>query len=309
MKTLLFKSDIERGDLWLDAFAAQAPDFKVSTLPYEGDPEDVDYALVWAPPAGELKRYPNLKAIFSVGAGIDHLKSDPELPDLPVVRMVEPGLTSGMTEYVVWAVLHHHRFMLDYAEQQREGRWEEINQIPAPRRRVGILGLGHLGRDAAEKLAVFGFQLSGWSRTAKDLPGVTCHHGEDGLKNFLEETEILIALLPFTPETDGIINAETLGHLPKGATLINVGRGGLQVEEDILAALDSGRLSGATLDVFREEPLPPDSPFYSHPRVVVTPHIASMTIPETAVTAVLEQIRRFEAGEPLEHTVDFKRGY
>ena len=309
MKTLLFKSDIERGGLWLDAFAEQAPDLKVSTFPYEGDPEDVDYALVWAPPRGDLKRYPNLKAIFSVGAGIDHLKSDPELPDLPVVRMVEPGLTAGMTEYVVWAVLHHHRFMLDYAQQQRDAHWEEINQVSAARRRVGILGLGHLGQDAAEKLAIFGFQLSGWSRSAKSVPGVTCHHGAEGLKDFLAETEILVALLPLTPETDGILNAETFGRLPKGAALINVGRGGLQNEEDLLAALDSGRLSGATLDVFRDEPLPSDSPFYSHPRVVMTPHIASMTIPETAVTEVLRQIRRYEAGEPLEHTVDFKRGY
>ena len=309
MKTLLFKSDIERGGLWLDAFAAQAPDLKVETFPYDGDPEAVDYALVWSPPPGELKRYPNLKVIFSVGAGIDHLKNDPELPDLPVVRMVEPGLTAGMTEYVVWAVLHHHRYMLDYAEQQRERRWEEINQIPAVRRRVGILGLGHLGRDAAEKLAVFGFPLSGWSRSEKNVPGVRCHHGDAGLKAFLAESEILVALLPWTAETDGILNAETLGQLPKGAALINVGRGGLQVEADLVAALDSGQLSGATLDVFREEPLPSDSPFYDHPRVVVTPHIASMTIPETAVGAVLEQIRRFEAGQPLEHTVDFKRGY
>lgn len=309
MTTLLFKSDIERGGLWLDAFAEQAPDLKVEVWPYEGDPAAIDYALVWSPPPGELKRYPNLKVIFSVGAGIDHLKNDPELPDLPVVRMVEPGLTAGMTEYVVWAVLHHHRFMLDYAEQQRERRWDELNQIAANRRRVGILGLGHLGQDAAEKLAVFGFQLSGWSRTPKQVPGVACHHGDDGLRAFLAETEILVALLPWTAETDGILNAETLGLLPKGAAVINVGRGGLQVEEDLLAALDSGQLSGATLDVFREEPLPADSPFYSHPRVVVTPHIASMTIPETAVAAVLKQIRRCEAGEALQHTVDFERGY
>ena len=247
--------------------------------------------------------------IFSVGAGIDHLKNDPELPALPVVRMVEPGLTAGMTEYVVWAVLHHHRFMLDYAEQQRERRWEELNQIAARRRRVGILGLGHLGQDAAEKLALFGFPISGWSRGPKQVPGVTCHHGAEGLKAFLAETDILVALLPWTEETDGILNAETLGRLPKGAALINVGRGGLQVEEDIVAALDSGQLSGATLDVFREEPLPADSPFYGHPRVVMTPHIASMTIPETAVAAVLAQIRRFEAGQELQHTVDFERGY
>lgn len=309
MKTLLFKSDIERGGLWLDAFAEQAPDLKIEVWPYDGDPAAIDYALVWAPPAGELKSYPNLKVIFSVGAGIDHLKKDPELPELPVVRMVEPGLTAGMTEYVVWAVLHHHRFMLDYAAQQREERWEEINQIAARRRRVGILGLGHLGQDAAEKLAVFGFPLSGWSRTEKQVPGVRCHHGEAGLKDFLAESEILVALLPWTPETDGILDAATLAQLPRGAAVINAGRGGLQVEDDLLEALDSGQISGATLDVFREEPLPAGSRFYSHPRVVMTPHIASMTIPETAVGAVLEQIRRYEAGEELQHTVDFKRGY
>ena len=250
-----------------------------------------------------------MKVIFSIGAGIDHLRNDPELPDLPIVRMVEPGLTAGMTEYVVWAALGHHRFMIEYANQRRAKDWEEISQIPTNRRRVGILGLGHLGQDAAEKLRVFGFPVSGWARSPKDVPGVTSYHGEDQLDDFLAQSDILIGLLPHTPETAGLLNSSTLAKLPKGAAVINAGRGGLVVDEDLIAALDSGHLSGATLDVFHEEPLPKDHPFWDHPKVVVTPHIASMTIPDTAAGEIVRQIKRFEAGETLEHTGDLSKGY
>jgi glyoxylate/hydroxypyruvate reductase A len=309
MKTLLFKSDIERGGLWLDAFAAQAPDLKVSTFPYEGDPEAVDYALVWSPPPGELKRYPNLKVIFSVGAGIDHLKNDPELPDLPVVRMVEPGLTAGMTQFVVMACLMIHRSMIDYRNQQLARHWEEISQRSTGNRRIGILGLGHLGGDAARKLTTFGFPVSGWSRSRKQIEGVTSYAGEEALAEFLGRTDILVSLLPLTAETEDMIDAKLLAGLPKGAAFISAGRGKQVVEEDLLAALDSGQIGGAILDVFREEPLPADSPFWGHERVIVLPHVASMTDPVTAVGAVVENIRRIQSGaEPL-HRVDLDKGY
>ena len=307
---LLIKTDIDRGNAWADALAANYPELTVYTWPYEGDPAAIDYALVWQPPRGELKRYPNLKAIFSVGAGIDHLASDPDLPEgIPVVRMVEPGLTAGMSEYVVLAVLNHHRFMLDYAAQRREKVWEEIPQLPADARQVGILGLGVLGRDALDKLKPFGFRLAGWSRSPKAITGVTCFHGSGGLDEMLVETDILVCLLPLTPETTGLLNAETFAKLPAGATVINVGRGGHLVEDDLLEALDSGQIGGATLDVFQTEPLPEDHPFWEHPRVFMTPHIASMTVPETAVRAVVANIQRLEAGEALQHVVDLKRGY
>jgi glyoxylate/hydroxypyruvate reductase A len=307
---LLLKTDIDRGDSWHRAFRALEPDLEIVDWPYDGDPARIDAALVWMPPKGELRRYPNLKAIFSIGAGIDHLATDPELPEgVPIVRMVEPGLTGGMVEFVVMSVLYHHRFMLDYAAQQRGKVWRELEQIATSARRVGILGLGVLGTACAEKLAGFGFRVAGWSRGPKDVADVESFHGADGLEPFLNRTDILVCLLPLTPETDGLVNVRTLGALPRGAAFVSVGRGGQVVEEDLLAALDSGQLGGATLDVFREEPLPPESPFWTHPRVVVTPHIASMIITETAAEAVVENIRRLRAGRPLLHVVDLEKGY
>ncbi len=307
---LLFKSDLDRAGNWERSLKSCDPDLDLRVWPDAGDPNDIDYALVWQPPPGELRTYPNLKVIFSVGAGIDHLSSDPDLPEgVPIVRMVEPGLTAGMGEFVVMSALAHHRFMLDYAQQARAEVWEEISQISTASRRVGIMGLGVLGRGAAEKLAPFGFPLVGWSRSPKQVPGVACYHGQDGLKPFLAGCDILVCLLPLTAETRGILNAETLAAMPRGAAVINVARGGHLVEEDLLAALESGQISGATLDVFREEPLPKGHPFWQHPRVVLTPHIASMTIPETAAKAVMDNIQRFEAGQPLTDVVDLDRGY
>ncbi len=307
---LLLKSDIDRGGDWQRALVACEPDMTVHDWPYDGDPAKIEFALVWGPPRGALRRFPNLKAIFSVGAGIDHLSSDPDLPEgVPVVRMVEPGLTAGMTEFVILGVLTHHRFMLDYAAQQRAKVWREIPQIPTSRRTVGIMGLGVLGSDAAEKIAALGFDVAGWSRRPKEQPGITSFHGEDGFQPFLARSEILVCMLPLTSETEGILNARTFAALPRGAALISIGRGGHTVEADLLAALESGHIGGATLDVFREEPLPPDSPFWTHPRVILTPHIASMTIPDSAAAAVIANIRRLRAGKPLEHVVDIGRGY
>ncbi len=307
---LLFKSDIDRGDSWRRVLLELEPGLDLREWPEIGDPNDIEYALVWKPPQGELKTYPNLKAIFSLGAGIDHLASDPELPrDVPVVRMVEPGLTAGMTEFVIMSVLYHHRFMLDYAAQARAHRWREIDQVPAWERRVGIMGLGVLGGDAAEALVGLRFDVAGWSGSPKDLPGVTSFHGADGFLPFLNRSDILVCLLPLTPETTDILDARAFAALPKGAALISVGRGPQVVEEDLLAALDSGHLDGATLDVFREEPLPTDSPFWDHPRVVVVPHVASMTIARGACEFVIDNIRRFEAGQPLRHVVDLNKGY
>ncbi len=307
---LLFKSDIDRGDSWRRVLLELEPGLDLRDWPEIGDPNDIEYALGWKPPQGELKTYPNLKAIFSLGAGIDHLASDPELPkDVPVVRMVEPGLTAGMTEFVIMSVLYHHRFMLDYAAQARAHRWREIDQVPAWERRVGIMGLGVLGGDAAEALVGLRFDVAGWSGSPKNLPGVTSFHGADGFLPFLNRSDILVCLLPLTPETTDILDARAFAALPKGASLISVGRGPQVVEEDLLAALDSGHLDGATLDVFREEPLPTDSPFWDHPRVVVVPHVASMTIARGACEFVIDNIRRFEAGQPLRHVVDLNKGY
>jgi glyoxylate/hydroxypyruvate reductase A len=307
---LLLKSYVERVDDWHRALRALLPDLPVHDWPYEGDPAEIEFALVWGPPRGVLRRFPNLKAIFSIGAGIDHLASDPELPaHVPVVRMVDPGMTAGMTEFVLLGVLYHHRCMLDYAAQQRAKDWREHPQVPAGRRRVGVMGLGVLGGAAAAALAHLDFAVAGWSRSAKQQPGIASFHGAQGFLPFLARSDILVCMLPLTAETDGILDARAFAALPRGAAVINVARGGHVVEADLLAALDSGQIGGATLDVFRDEPLPPESPFWNHPRVVLTPHIASMTLPESAAQTVAENIRRLRAGQPLEHVVDPRRGY
>lgn len=308
--TLLFKSDLDRYDIWLPALEKHLQGREVRLWPEVGDLADIDYALVWQPPQGFLASLPNLKAIFSMGAGVDHIAADPERPKhLPVVRMVEEGLTAGMTEYVVMQVLYHHRNMLAYRRQAEERVWREISAVPAHERRVSILGLGVLGQDAARMLVRFGFDVAGWSRSPKELEGVACYHGREGLEEMLARSDILVCLLPLTPATRGILNADLFARLPRGACLINAGRGGQQVEKDLLAALESGQLAEATLDVFEEEPLPADSPLWTHPQVVMTPHIASMTMPYTAAKSVADNIARMEQGLAPLNVVDFERGY
>lgn len=307
---LLFKSDTDRADLWQAALLKHMPDLEIRIWPEVGDPADIEYALVWHPPKGELAKLHNLQAIFSMGAGIDHLASDPDLPkDVPVVRMVDESLTLGMTEFVVMSVLRHHRRVQDYEAQQRQKLWQQLDTPLAADRKVGILGLGVLGADSARTLAYLGFDVAGWSRSPKDLPGVESFSGAEGLQNFLKRTEILVCLLPLTDSTKGILNTENLSLLPRGAALINVARGAHMVPEDVLAALESGQLAAATLDVFPEEPLPADSPFWEHPRVLVIPHCASITMPTTAAAKIVEGIETLRKGGALENVVDFEKGY
>ncbi|CAE7940670.1 ghrA [Symbiodinium necroappetens] len=307
---LLFQSDLDRPATWVPALRKALPDHDIRVWPDLGDPAEIDYVLAWKPPAGFLASLPNLKAVLSIGAGIDHLTRDPDLPrHLPLVRMVEPGLTAGMTEFVVMQTLFHHRRMLDYRDQQARKLWEEKPPVAPWQRRVGVMGLGELGADAATHLAHLRFDVAGWSRTRRALEGVRCFAGAAELSAFLARTDILICLLPLTEATESLLNAELFAQLPEGASVINVGRGEHLVEADLLAALESGRLDSATLDVFRSEPLPADSPFWSHPRVVVTPHIASMTIPETAAVAVAKAIATLEAGGTPPGLVDLGRGY
>ena len=305
---LIIKSDFKRFDAWTEAFTAF--DVEIEDWETDHDPDEFAYALVWKPELGALARYRNLKVIFSVGAGLDHLKPAGVLPDgVPVVRMVEPGLTAGMVEYVVYHVLRYHRFMPEYQAQQQAGFWEGIIQVPAAERTVGILGIGELGSACANALSAFDFQLCGWSRTPKSVPGVTCFHGRDQLPEILARSEILICLLPLTDETRGILCRETFDLMPRGACIINAGRGGCQVDDDILAALNSGQFRGAALDVFEQEPLPRESGLWAHPGVTITPHVASMTLPSSCAAAVYENIQRCRQGQPLLHLADMSRGY
>ncbi|MEO9873358.1 MAG: glyoxylate/hydroxypyruvate reductase A [Anderseniella sp.] len=300
---------------WIDRFAHLAPELDVCKWP-DGDTalEDIDYALAWQPPEGVLASFSNLKAIFSLGAGVDHILREPKLPDVPLVRVVDPDLTMRMSEYVCLHVLMHHRQQRLMDADQAKIDWTERPQWSASAMRVGIMGLGELGRDAAEKLVHLGFQVSGWSSSAKQIDGVTAYAGKDELDAFLGATDILVCLLPHTPDTHGILNRELFGKLahdgPLGApVLINAGRGKLQIEADILASLDAGELGAATLDVFETEPLPSDSRLWRHPNVTLTPHNAADSDPEALCKYILNQIRGHEAGEKLQNVVDRKAGY
>jgi glyoxylate/hydroxypyruvate reductase A len=300
---------------WKARFDEVCADRRVFLLPDENlDPAEVHYAAVWKPRAGELAGFPNLRVIFNLGAGVDALIADASLPSVPVVRVAVDDLTRRMTEYVVLHVLAHHRQEIYLRASQRENRWEPKYQWPAGAVSVGIMGLGNLGSNAAAALKVLGFKVSGWSRLAKDIPSVSCFHGEDGLKPFLEQTNILVCLLPLTAETRHILDRKLLSMLdrnsPLGApVLINAGRGGLQHEAELLDCLNDGTLGAATLDVFETEPLPKHSPFWTHPNVLLTPHNAADTDPDAISRYVAAQIQRHEAGHALENVVDLKRGY
>lgn len=271
-------------------------------------PEDVDY-IVYAPsgPVSDFNPFTRLKAVLSMWAGVE--KIVPVVPAaVPLTRMVDSGLEQGMTEWVVGHTLRYHLGM-DMHIHGLKGRWHRHIPPLAKDRHVTVLGLGALGTAAAKALAALGFQVSGWSRTQRDIEGITCHAGQDGLKAALGEAEIVILLLPDTPATENTLNAETLAMLPKGAKIINPGRGPLIDDAALLTALDSGQGGHATLDVFRIEPLPPEHPYWAHPNVTVTPHIASETRESTAAEVIAENIRRAEAGEPLLHLVDRSLGY
>jgi glyoxylate/hydroxypyruvate reductase A len=306
---LLFISDDDPAELWRDELRARMPGLEVRIWPDAGDPAAVETALVWRPPAGVLAQFPNLKAILSLGAGIEGLVADPSLPDVPIARMVDPSLTRTMAEYVLLAVLRHHRGFDRFEQAQRERRWAfELPRQPAERR-VGIMGLGNLGAATARLLIEHGFPVLGWARTPKALDGVTSYAGHSELHAFLHQADILVCLLPLTAETRGILDAETFAGLPHGAAVINVGRGAHLVEHDLIEALDQGHLAGATLDVFAHEPLPGDNPLWDHPKVLITPHVASYSVPAVAADSVVDNIRRALAGEPLRHQVDRGRGY
>lgn len=299
-------------DIWKAELARQAPDRTVVLEPDGADDPSIHYAVVWKQRPGVLRNLANLRAIFSIGAGVDHLFLDDSLPEnVPIVRVVSPDLTARMSEYVVWQVLDHHRQGPAYREQQRRGVWREDREQPAASEvTVGIMGYGQLGQDAGTKLKALGFAVIGWSRGAKNVPdGIRHLHGEDQLATFADGADILVCLLPLTDSTRGILSASLFSRLtrrgPLGApVLINAGRGGLQVEADILAALDSGQLSAATLDVFNTEPLPADSPLWRHPRVTVTPHAAATSSPPHLVPPMIAQMEALERGEPLRHVVD-----
>ena len=298
--------------LWLPHLAQIAPELTLRVVERDAyAPESIDYVMSFRPKPGYLKTLPNLKAVFSIGAGVDGFLADPEYPKhVPLVRFVEKGLAEEMAQFCVMHVLIHYRMQRDFDRAQRDGKWRQALLPKRPHEtRVGILGIGEIGTVVAERLLPFGFTLVGWSRTRKHVEGVESFAGDNELPAFLSRTDILICLLPLTKETRGILNAKLFAQLPKDAFVINVARGGHLVDADLIAALDSGHLSGAVLDVFHQEPLPEGNPFWTHPKVTVTPHIAAITEPRVAAQHVVDNIRRMERGETLQNVVDLNRGY
>jgi glyoxylate/hydroxypyruvate reductase A len=305
----VYKADPVRGAEWQRLFAAKAPDIPFHIWPDTGDARHVRYLAAWLPPSDMERQFPELEVLFSTGAGVDQIDLAALPPGLPVVRLAEPGIVAGMVEYVTMAVLALHRQLPTYIRQQREFCWAAHRVQPAAKRRVSVLGMGALGCAVLQQLGAFGFQLAGWSRTRRQLAGVACHAGAEELPAMLADTDILVCLLPLTQETRCILGTPLFRQLPRGASLVHAGRGAQLDHHALLDALESGWLSEAVLDVTDPEPLPANHPLWAHPKVLLTPHIASMTQPETAVELVLDNIRRHQAGAPLVGLVDRTRGY
>lgn len=308
---IIFISD-ENTTPWKKALRRQVPEADVYFWGEDDiDKETIDYALVWKPEPGLLASFANLKGIFNLGAGVDALLQDDTLPrDIPLVRLVDPKLSSGMVEYVVHWVLHFHRDMHVYARQQQSQEWTPHANANTKKRRIGILGLGELGQDVTHALLMLGFEsISGWSRTAKELPGVTSYAGDDQLEAFLKQSDILVNLLPLTQGTRRLINAKNLEALPEGAFMINAGRGGTVVDDDLIAALNSGHIGAAALDVVNEEPLLEDHPYWTMDNVFITPHIASLTTPMSSSEVIAKALRALEDGDAPDNLVNFDQGY
>jgi glyoxylate/hydroxypyruvate reductase A len=310
--TLLLVVPVSWAGLWTGPIAELAPDLIVKVHDRdEYDPASIDYALSFRPPPGLLKTLPNLKVVFSLGAGVDGFMADGEYPRaVPLMRFVDHTLSREMAQYCVMHTLIHHRKQRAFDGFQLEGKWRQ--SFPDRRTedtRVGILGLGEIGTVVAERLREHGFPMAGWSRSRKNVEGVESFFGAEQFEAFMARSDILICLLPLTPQTQGILNKRTFALLPKDAFVINVARGGHLVEDDLIAAIDSGHLAGAALDVFATEPLPPSSPLWHHPKITATPHVAAMTDPRAMARMAVDGIARHKAGKPLENLVDFKRGY
>lgn len=306
MIPVVFRSDFDDADAWEAALRTHLPelDFRRG-----GDPAGVVAALVWKPPLGFFVPYRDLKLVINLGAGVDSLLRRDDLPDIPISRLNDAGMVRLMASYVMHAVTHYARDFHLMERNRRKHVWEYLHPRTLSSHRVSVMGLGELGGAAAAALARMGYEVTGWARSERSIPGIRCLSGPEGFTAALRDADTVVLMLPLTPDTEGVIDASAIARMKPGANLVNVGRSGLVVEEALIAALQDGRLAEATLDVFDQEPLPPEHPFWSMERVRITPHIASITVPEGAAADVAESIRRVLRGELPLYQVKPERGY
>lgn len=308
-EALVFYSRVDDPAAWRDALIEELPDLDFRLPEDPGDPAEVRYALAWLPPPGFFARYPNLELVTNLGAGTDALLKRDDLPPVAIARLSDPGMVSLMASYVLFAVTRYARDVHIFERAKRSGSWHYVHPRPLHEIHVGVLGLGELGAAAARHLADLGFKVSGWARTPKDIQGVDCFAGMDILDGFLAEPEIIVIMLPLTPQTRHLIDERAIGLMRPGVKLINASRGAVVDEAAMIAALKSGQIAEATLDVFETEPLPDGHPLWALDNVLITPHLASITVPAMAAKRVAENIRRLRKGEPILNRVDPARGY
>lgn len=308
--SLVFISDYDDPATWKTALADAWPDLDVHIWPDVPDPAAIDFALVWKPPQGVLKTFQNLKLIINLGAGIDTIIADQTLPpEVPIARLIDQGQIDMMAQYVAMAVLRHHKNLHAFERNRRSRTWEYIHPTETRDCRVGVMGLGHIGKVSAKTLQAMGFDVAGWSRSGRPVDDIEVFGGKEGLGQFLKDLDILVAMLPGTPETNGLIDKAFIEQLPSGVKFVNVGRGSTVVEADLIAALTTGHIAEATLDVFEQEPLAPDHPLWNFEQVLITPHLAACTVPRTAAVNVVANCRRVLAGDAPENVIDINRGY
>ncbi len=309
MSTLVFYSEFDSFEEWSGLLAPYLPGVTICRAEAVTDTNDVHYALAWKPPRNFFAPYPNLKLLVNLGAGVDSLTGRDDLPDIPIVRLSDPDMARMMAGYVLFAVLRYARDIPAFERAQREKRWHYLHPRVPGSIRVGVLGLGELGSRSANELARQGFDVRGWSRSQKQITGIQCSSGLLSLDRFLSESDILVVMLPLTPETQGLLTAERLEKLPQGASFINVSRGAIVDQSALTAALQSGQIAEATLDVFDREPLPPENKLWQMDNVLITPHLASVAIPASAALQVADNILRCVRGEPVTNQVFPERGY
>ena len=307
---LLLKPASEPAANWTSEFRRLLPDLEVRVWPDVGEPESIEYALVANLPFGQLQQFPNLRMIVSLPVGLDHLLDDPQLPKhVPMTRCVSPDGDPGMNEFALLHVLRHHRQLPAYQMLQQRAEWQKLPQPTTAERRVGVMGLGSFGGAVARAIAAVGFDVAGWSRQPRQIDGVTCFAGEEQRDAFLGRSDILVCLLPSTAQTRGLLNARTFASLPEAAAVVNLARGNLLVDTDLIDALDSEHLAAATLDVTEPEPLPAESPLWRHPRITITPHVGGVVRSAVSAPIVAANIQRLSRGAPLLNPVDLHAGY